>query len=556
MDTIISLLRSIEDATGKLIKIDDNTLSKENTYSSSKIVSLLANAGFAVKIVSELPSEGDNNTIYFLAAEDSSEGNTYDEYMYIDQKFEKIGSTSIDLSDYVKLEDFNTTLQSKQDALTIGDGLSLSGSTLSVDRNLSASYTLSDSVGLYGSGQSFMYFNPGSKELSIGAGSMVNLNIGGYYTQNLNLRGGLVQLKGSNIYIGQSGTDKVNISGDTRITGMGIYLYAQTGSRYDQAISLTGGGIYMTGGVYISGSSNGYSSLSASGLYRISLDASYGSGGISLYGNGGGLNLYAGGSVYLTGKSIHLTGSGGSMNITSSGSISLKNINSLGLEIAPTGTLTLKGSSMYLTSSGFIDISALNGRIGIGNGYVSYSTSGSDTDVYIGGYSTLQCQSTVHLSGSIVQIYPTSEFKVSSPSVSLSATSGDITISGTGSGNIHITSNADFTVKSRIVDINSSSGTLTNIGGSYICLYDSSGTSITLNNGTFNIGSNYIWSTTGNLYLGGSRTVHLGSNINIANTQPSLTSEEGIESLLCVKADKVYRVTLAELKKALNNITE
>lgn len=475
MDKIISLLRSIEDATGKLIKIDDNTLSKENTYSSSKIVSLLANAGFAVKIVSELPSEGDNNTIYFLAAEDSSEGNTYDEYMYIDQKFEKIGSTSIDLSDYVKLEDFNTALQGKQDTLTIGDGLSLSGSTLSVNRNLSGSYTLSNDIYISGNGESFIKCSPGTRQMMIGTGSLQSIQIGAQSTQNIgisgyyvNLTGNHINLTGSNVNIGKSTSGKVNISGDTRITGMSIYLYAQTGSRYDQAISLTGGGIYMTGNIQIYGSSNGYSSLSASGLSRISLDASYGTGGISLYGNDAGLNLYAGGSVYLTGKSIHLTGSGGSMNITSGGDLNFTNISGSGL-IVYSGALSLKGSK--------IDVLSTSGSMFILSNYGKVTIQGYSTELIL----------------------------------------------------------------------------------------DSESFSIGTNRQTFSIGQNYIWSTTGNLYLGGSRTVHLaagggrvniGSDINIANTQPFLTSEVGIESLLCIKGDKVYRVTLTELKKALNNIIE
>ena len=64
----------------------------------------------AFKIVNALPEVGDEGTIYLLPAEEGSENNLFDEYIYTDGKWEKIGSAAVavDLSDYVKKTDIAT----------------------------------------------------------------------------------------------------------------------------------------------------------------------------------------------------------------------------------------------------------------------------------------------------------------------------------------------------------------------------------------------------------------------------------------------------------------
>jgi len=84
--------------------IDDSSISLTKTWSSSKISTELANAGFDVEIVTELPSVGDHHTIYFILKQDSSTGDYYDEWMYIDGNWEMVGNTQIDLSDYATID--------------------------------------------------------------------------------------------------------------------------------------------------------------------------------------------------------------------------------------------------------------------------------------------------------------------------------------------------------------------------------------------------------------------------------------------------------------------
>lgn len=51
-------------------------------------------------VVNELPNVGIKGTIYFVPHQHGS-NNTYDEYLWITDRFEKIGNTDIDLSGYI-----------------------------------------------------------------------------------------------------------------------------------------------------------------------------------------------------------------------------------------------------------------------------------------------------------------------------------------------------------------------------------------------------------------------------------------------------------------------
>ncbi len=59
-----------------------------------------------IEVLSELPpiSAAQEYTIYLVPAPSSEIGNFYDEYLVINQQFEQVGSTAVDLSDYVKNE--------------------------------------------------------------------------------------------------------------------------------------------------------------------------------------------------------------------------------------------------------------------------------------------------------------------------------------------------------------------------------------------------------------------------------------------------------------------
>lgn len=53
-----------------------------------------------IEIVSTLPETGESNVIYFLPMADPKELNLYEEYIWINEGYELIGTTQIDLSGY------------------------------------------------------------------------------------------------------------------------------------------------------------------------------------------------------------------------------------------------------------------------------------------------------------------------------------------------------------------------------------------------------------------------------------------------------------------------
>lgn len=62
-------------------------------------------------VVEALPSTGKKGVIYLVANSDSG-NNIYDEYIYINSKFEKLGSREMDLSSYAKKTDIPTKVSS------------------------------------------------------------------------------------------------------------------------------------------------------------------------------------------------------------------------------------------------------------------------------------------------------------------------------------------------------------------------------------------------------------------------------------------------------------
>ena len=84
--------------------IDDSFYTKSEL--DTKFDSLV---GFTVSIVSELPSTGENGVMYLVPSADGETGNTYIEYIWVDNKFEKIGDTTtkVNLTDYYTKAEVN-----------------------------------------------------------------------------------------------------------------------------------------------------------------------------------------------------------------------------------------------------------------------------------------------------------------------------------------------------------------------------------------------------------------------------------------------------------------
>ena len=124
--------------------IDDNDVSTATTWSSSKIVSELANAGFDVQVVQELPATGDAHTLYFVPSADPQTQNIYDEYLYTNNAWEQVGSTSVDMSDYYTKTQVDTLLDDKAEIVEITqaeyDALSVE------EKNNGKIYSITDAI--------------------------------------------------------------------------------------------------------------------------------------------------------------------------------------------------------------------------------------------------------------------------------------------------------------------------------------------------------------------------------------------------------------------------
>lgn len=112
--------------SNKTVNITVPTNNKELTngagyQTSSDVSTAIQNAiagitGIDFQVVTTLPTTGNKGTIYLLS--NSGTGtNIYDEYIYVNDAWEKIGTTAVDLSDYVKNEDLVAITNSEIDTI-------------------------------------------------------------------------------------------------------------------------------------------------------------------------------------------------------------------------------------------------------------------------------------------------------------------------------------------------------------------------------------------------------------------------------------------------------
>ena len=90
----------------------DQLTAGDNIVISGNVISATGaggGTGFDVQVVQELPATGQKGIIYLLA-KDGAAPDVYDEYVWIEstQTFELIGTTQVDLTDYVKKTDYAT----------------------------------------------------------------------------------------------------------------------------------------------------------------------------------------------------------------------------------------------------------------------------------------------------------------------------------------------------------------------------------------------------------------------------------------------------------------
>ena len=115
----------------------------QNIVITNNTISAVIDAGFHVEVVQTLPATGEVNTIYFVPKAGGANPDVYDEYMYINNAWEKIGSTEVDLSNYYNKTEVDTLLSGKQATLTAGNNITINGTTISAT---DTTYSASDNI--------------------------------------------------------------------------------------------------------------------------------------------------------------------------------------------------------------------------------------------------------------------------------------------------------------------------------------------------------------------------------------------------------------------------
>lgn len=117
----------IQTITDKSVDItvptDNNQLTNGAGYQTASDVSTaITNAlkditSISYSVVTELPATGETGVIYLLANSSNETSNVYDEYIYINSSFEKIGTTEMDLSGYLQSTDLVAITNAEIDAI-------------------------------------------------------------------------------------------------------------------------------------------------------------------------------------------------------------------------------------------------------------------------------------------------------------------------------------------------------------------------------------------------------------------------------------------------------
>ena len=97
--------------SSKAVNVDLSAYAKSSDVTKEIASAVSGVTQIDYSVVEALPSTGKKGVIY-LVANSGSGNNIYDEYIYINSKFEKLGSREMDLSSYAKKTDIPTKVSS------------------------------------------------------------------------------------------------------------------------------------------------------------------------------------------------------------------------------------------------------------------------------------------------------------------------------------------------------------------------------------------------------------------------------------------------------------
>ena len=166
----------------------------DNSYTKAEVNALIESVNqFNCVIVEELPTEDiDVHTIYFVPADDTTSTNAYEEYMYINSNWEKIGGTNTDFDNYYTKSEIDTKFSNitADDIDTKGYWKGYSGSTVTGICSDGATVTTDDFS--YVNGRTIEVLFTSAVTGSSGVAMTLNINGLGAKTVKVNQHGTVI----------------------------------------------------------------------------------------------------------------------------------------------------------------------------------------------------------------------------------------------------------------------------------------------------------------------------------------------------------------------------
>lgn len=193
----------------KFGKVIYRNIQEQVAKNTEDIAKIFRRPVLQVKMVEELPEEGEEGILYLLPATDPEIGNYYEEYLWIDSAWELIGSSSVDISNMVTTD----TEQTITGAKTINNELIFSNGTawLKITSNgWTSTIQQQAGVGLNFGGASLTPTADGSKDFGSSTMRWKDIYLGGKIDLNASNSTTITTNASSELVVDRNGTTIFN----------------------------------------------------------------------------------------------------------------------------------------------------------------------------------------------------------------------------------------------------------------------------------------------------------------------------------------------------------
>lgn len=162
--------------TGFITAAVDNLI---NYYTRAEVNDLIGQiTSISFEVVDVLPQTGEANKIYLVPSTEGQPQNGYDEYIYVNESWEKIGSTDIDLSQYATKEYVNQQISTAVTGLATEEFVtsSISSATQDMATNASVSAQLTQALQSYVTSETFTSAIAGKQDTLVSGTNIKTIN--------------------------------------------------------------------------------------------------------------------------------------------------------------------------------------------------------------------------------------------------------------------------------------------------------------------------------------------------------------------------------------------